>query len=234
MPWTRIPKSSNIFHFLPSLYTMDAPFTKTVSLSRSSSSYSLSYVLPASPPSLTFASINKGRRSKRGAGSRLSSESLRVVLRFPLRSTPRRPRVSVHAILVVPRVCVYTYICVRRGGGREERERERGRPCRWKGSKRIGVRGLESCVEILVVVLRDSTFLYALTTTLVSATFLLANQPPPPSSELFFLNSRFASLFLTRQVSRTVGIGGVPGSHWTIRSMYLSAECAKNHYATGG
>lgn len=40
-----------------------------------------------------------------------------------------------------------------------------------------------------------------------------ANQPPPPSSELFFLNSRFASLFLTRQVSRTVGIGGVPGSH---------------------
>lgn len=110
VPWTRIPKSSNIFHFLPSLYTMDAPFTKTLSLSRSSSSCSLSYVLPASPPSLTFASINKGRRSKRGAGSRLSSESLRVVLRFPLRSTPRRPRVSVHAILVVPRVCVYVHM----------------------------------------------------------------------------------------------------------------------------
>lgn len=55
------------------------------------------------------------------------------------------------------------------------------------------------------------------------------NQPP----ELFF-HSRFASLFLTRQGSCTVGIGGVPGSHRTIRSMYLSGECAKNHYATGG
>ena len=87
---------------------------------------------------------------------------------------------SVHAILVVSCVYIYVYIAeaVERRHVERERERERGRPCRWKGSKRIGVRGLESCVEILVVVLRDSIFLYAVTTTaLVSRRrFLLASQ----------------------------------------------------------
>lgn len=56
-------------------------------------------ILPASSVCLTFASINKGRRSKCGAG-RLSSESLRVVLRFPLEANTRNQlRVSVHTIL---------------------------------------------------------------------------------------------------------------------------------------
>lgn len=169
----RIP---NIFHFLPLYVPFKTLFPPVLRVIRYPTN---NHVLAASPqPSLTLASINKGRRSKRGAGSRLSSESLRVVLRFPLRSTPRRPRVSVHAILVVPCVYIYAYIAEAVERRHVERERERGRPCRWKGSKRIGVRGLESCVEILVVVLRDSIFLYAVTTTaLVSRRrFLLASQ----------------------------------------------------------
>lgn len=115
------PKGPTFFIFSPFTKTLFALVLRIIRYPTTT------YNLQPRPSSLTFASINKGRRSKRGAGSRLSSESLRVVLRFPLRSTPRRPRVSVHAILVVPRVYIRTYICVYRRGVWRKRERERRR-----------------------------------------------------------------------------------------------------------
>lgn len=109
-------KGSNIFHFSG---TSDLrPVVSNIFLLVQRSQLLL--LLVASPS----VSINKGRRSKCGAG-RLSSESLRVVLRFPLearehiRTTPYR-RTS---ISVCTNACVRTRVTPVRTDRRETEAR---------------------------------------------------------------------------------------------------------------
>lgn len=197
--------------------------------------------LPASSGCLIFASINKGRRSKCGAG-RLSSESLRVVLQFPLEARTRANLyVSVYTQLDkcdVATTNTHTRVYTRVVQWHVRWNEETGVGVRWirrkrglrradgKGRRLTGI-GVELQVDFVFhetrILLTSRDFIFVCT----------------------YVHSRYGSFKgggekKSRSCSPSVDlqviqdlntpwelhgwnttIGGVPGVHWTFRTMYL-------------